>query len=112
MNNSAWGALFVIGVALITSICVVGFFNGQKKAGAGMRAKKADTVWVRDTIYIQEVPIGPSVLVFQGITCDSIKTALYVAQYKLERLIYYCKIVERNPSQQKFLKGWRLRATR
>jgi hypothetical protein len=43
-------------------------------------------------------------------TIDSLKTALMVANYKLWRVRYYTGIVDRNPSQLKFYKGWINRA--
>jgi hypothetical protein len=43
-------------------------------------------------------------------TIDSLKTALMVAKYKIERVKYYVRIVDRNASQIKFLKGWINRA--
>jgi len=41
---------------------------------------------------------------------DSLKTALFIAQYKVNRVRYYLNICLRNPSQDKWLKGWVLRA--
>lgn len=41
---------------------------------------------------------------------DSLSTLLYLNTYKVERVKYYVKIVDRNPSQIKFLKGWIRRA--
>lgn len=41
---------------------------------------------------------------------DSLKDALFIANYKVERVRYYWNIVNRNPSQVKFLKGWIKRA--
>lgn len=36
--------------------------------------------------------------------------SLFNERYKIERVRYYCKIVQRVPSQNKFLLGWVLRA--
>jgi hypothetical protein len=41
---------------------------------------------------------------------DSLTSKLFVSNYKLERVRYYLKICLRNPSQDKFLKGWIKRA--
>lgn len=41
---------------------------------------------------------------------DSLKTALFQANYKVEKCRYYVKICMRNKSQDKFLKGWIRRA--
>ncbi len=41
---------------------------------------------------------------------DSLHSRLLVTDYKLERVGYYLRIVNRNPSQVKFLRGWLNRA--
>jgi hypothetical protein len=41
---------------------------------------------------------------------DSLKVKLFVAEYKLQRVNYYINIVNKNPSQVKYLKGWIKRA--
>lgn len=41
---------------------------------------------------------------------DSLRTALFQAQFKVNKVRYYLKICLRNPSQDKFLKGWIKRA--
>lgn len=41
---------------------------------------------------------------------DSIHESAFLARYKLERVRYYLNICLRNPSQDKFLKGWIARA--
>jgi len=41
---------------------------------------------------------------------DSLKTALFNAKFKVEKVRYYIGIVDRNPSQIKYLKGWCKRA--
>lgn len=41
---------------------------------------------------------------------DSVKTKLFHAEYRLERVRYYLNICLRNPTQDKFLKGWVRRA--
>lgn len=41
---------------------------------------------------------------------DSLKTKLFLTQYKIEKVKYYLAIVDRKPSQIKYLKGWVRRA--
>lgn len=41
---------------------------------------------------------------------DSLRTKLFIANYKIERVRYYNKICIHNPKQTKFLTGWILRA--
>lgn len=41
---------------------------------------------------------------------DSVKSKLFIESYKVERVKYYLNICLRNPSQDKFLKGWVRRA--
>jgi hypothetical protein len=43
-------------------------------------------------------------------TVDSLNTQNFIANYKVERVKYYLKICLRNPTQDKFLKGWINRA--
>lgn len=37
---------------------------------------------------------------------DSLKTALFISNYKIERVRYYLNICLKNKSQDVFLKGW------
>lgn len=41
---------------------------------------------------------------------DSLKTELFLAQFTVTRVRYYLDICLRNPTQDKFLKGWIKRA--
>lgn len=41
---------------------------------------------------------------------DSCKTKLFLSNYRVERVRYYLNIAIKNPSQDKFLKGWIKRA--
>lgn len=41
---------------------------------------------------------------------DSLRSKLFLVTYKVERVRYYLNIALRNPSQDKFLKGWVKRA--
>jgi hypothetical protein len=72
---------------------------------------KYDTLYIpgkgtTDTVY---VPIdGGDIRKNQLL--DSLSKQVFVARYKLERVKYYLKIAQRNPSQTKFLKSWISRA--
>lgn len=37
---------------------------------------------------------------------DSLNAKLFVANYKLERVRYYCNVVDKKPTNIKYLKGW------
>lgn len=41
---------------------------------------------------------------------DSLKTSLFLSNYKIEKVRYYLKIVKRKPSQRKYIVGWVTRA--
>lgn len=43
---------------------------------------------------------------------DSLRNALYAANFKLERVKFYLNICLKNPTQDKFLKGWLVRAVK
>jgi hypothetical protein len=43
---------------------------------------------------------------------DSLNNALFGAKYKIERVKYYLAIVNRKPSQVKFLRSWVTRAVK
>jgi hypothetical protein len=45
-------------------------------------------------------------------TNDSLRTALFNANYKIARVKYYLKICQKHPSQVKFLHGWVIRAVK
>jgi hypothetical protein len=44
--------------------------------------------------------------------CDSLRTKYFLAQYKVENVRNYIKIVERNKSQKVFFFGWVKRAVK
>ena len=72
---------------------------------------KFDTVFIHDTIvsaqFIEHQPIpNPD----KDFIIDSLKKRLSFSDYKIERVRYYLKIVQRNPSQLKFLVSWINRA--
>lgn len=69
-----------------------------------------DTVLVRDTIVVQlanfkEVDSLNSIIKKKN---DS----LFIERFRLERVKYYNRIVQRNKSQTKFLSGWISRAVK
>jgi len=41
---------------------------------------------------------------------DSLKTQLFLSNYKVEKVRFYINIVDRDGSQEKFLRGWVKRA--
>jgi hypothetical protein len=43
---------------------------------------------------------------------DSLETALFISLYKIQRVKYYLAIVDRKPSQGKFLRSWITRAVK
>jgi hypothetical protein len=57
----------------------------------------------------QPVPI-PCDSSFYKEKSDSLRVELLISQYKVERVKYYLAIVDRNPSQLKFLRSWIRRA--
>ena len=59
----------------------------------------------QDTTYIEIVSCDSLLMVI-----DSLKTQLFLSNYKVEKVKYYLKIVDKNPSQVKFLRGWMRRA--
>lgn len=60
-----------------------------------------------DTAYIPVVEVDT---VFISNKNDSLIRRLNTATYKLARVKYYLRICNRNPSQDKFLRGWLNRA--
>lgn len=84
--------------------------------------KKKDSVYVRDTVFMPELPpiIDTVYLIVQDndsirILKDTINARtkrLNISEYKLQKIDYYVKIVDSKPSQITFLKGWVKRALR
>lgn len=65
-----------------------------------------------DTVFAPECD---SVIVLNTILhkrIDSLNNALFGAKYKIERVKYYLAIVNRKPSQVKFLRSWLNRAVK
>lgn len=66
-------------------------------------AAKPDTVFFTDTLYLPGAPGNKKQV-------DSLKTALFNVNYKLEKVKFYISICERNPTQKQFFFGWIRRA--
>lgn len=80
-----------------------------------------DTIPVYDTSYIilnKTIPLFDTIIRYDTVPLninsfllvDSLKTALFIEKYKVERVKYYLRIVDNNSSQEKYLKGWIKRA--
>lgn len=67
---------------------------------------KVDTIAVHDTVYMPADTARYTQII------DSLEDEIFIRQYKIERVKYYLSIVDRNPSQIKFLKGWVRRAVK
>lgn len=68
-----------------------------------------DTVFIPkyiDTCIVKNIPIPNNLKSIN----DSLTTQLFLAKYRIERVKYYLNICLKNPSQDKFLKGWIRRA--
>lgn len=90
-------------------------------------ANNAALIPVKDTTYDDQIQDSPRIqkISFDSIISirvdtseysalrrenDSLRTALFQAQFKVNKVRYYLKICLKNPSQDKFLKGWIKRA--
>lgn len=67
---------------------------------------KTDTVFVHktDTVFVAKQSDSLRAVI------RSLNDQLFIANYRVERARYYLKIVQRNPSQLKFLVSWINRA--
>lgn len=74
------------------------------------QSKMSDTVFVKPICCGISTATDGDTLYVRMTTCDSLKTALFNANYKLARVKYYLRIAIRNPKQQKFLTSWISRA--
>ena len=66
---------------------------------------------IHDTVIIEKIVKVPAACAHQK-TIDSLRSKLFLANYRVERVRYYLKIAIRNPSQDKFLKSWISRAVK
>lgn len=108
MKNVIINSLIIAGIVVIGIMAAIlfkgrydkGYDNGYNDGydygfSAGVNytldsiPPKVDTVYIMSTLQI-----------------DSLQERLFVAEYKLGRIKAYKEIVDRNPSQIKFLKGW------
>ncbi len=118
-------------VDAIIVICMVGLILTGIGTHNFLRTKHPETIVVRvDTFYLtndkpviveQKLPVpntrydslvlelNKNIYAFAK-QRDSLKTKLFLAQYKIEKVKYYLSIVDRKPSQIKYLKGWVRRA--
>lgn len=70
-------------------------------------------VEVRDSIVYKLAPVSDSLLnecVRLNRQVDSLQTELFLSQFRINRVEHYVGIVDHNPSQLKFLRGWIKRA--
>lgn len=76
------------------------------------RSIRIDTVFIdksNDSVLLLNKKILSQVEVKEK-QIDSLKEKLFIATYKIERVKYYLNICIKNPTQDKFLKGWIKRA--
>lgn len=81
--------ILILSFALIFSSCAA--HNTQRKI-------------IVDTFYV------PCDTMYYKKKADSLYAALMVEKYKVERVKYYLAIVDKKPSQLKFLRSWIRRA--
>ena len=62
--------------------------------------KCPDPVHIRDTVYLTKKFDSLQIVIKKK------NDSLFIERYKIERVKYYTKIVEKNPSQSVFLRGW------
>lgn len=70
-------------------------------------------VQVKDSIVYKLSPVSDSLLsecVRLNQENDSLKTQLFLSEFRVHKVKYYVAIVDRDPTQIKFLKGWVKRA--
>ena len=76
---------------------------------------------IHDTVYIEApAPSTASILrdtIYLSNSCDKLQSlikrkndSLFIERFKVERVRYYARIVQKNSTQSKFLLGWVLRA--
>ena len=93
--------LLIIGVALVVSACT------SSPVEKIVYVTVTDTVTITDKEHIAALEHKCYLLQDSLNTVrDSIGEDLFVARYKLGRIKYYTNIVDNNPTQIKFYKGW------
>jgi len=68
--------------------------------------KCPDPIIIRDTIYLTKQFDSLQIVI------KNKNDSLFVERYRLERVKYYNRIAQNNPSQMKFLVGWINRAVK
>jgi hypothetical protein len=77
-----------------------------------LKKKRIDTLLYRyDSLSKKYDSLFKKNIVLQAKT-DSLKTKLFLSNYKVEKVKFYLRIVERKPSQKVFLRGWVTRAVK
>jgi hypothetical protein len=111
----------IAGFAAVAILLMVGVIYTCRHYADNQAPKPTPVEVASDTVAVVVLNHPQDSVIFQPVArpakCDSIKklsdsiaAKLFLAQYKLERVKYYLKICLRNPSQDKFLKGWIKRA--
>lgn len=77
---------------------------------AGMIPPDEAITWATDTFYI--VSADTFAIHECETRADSLNRLLAIERYKVERIKYYVSIVDNNPSQLQFLRGWIKRAVK
>ena len=100
---------YIIVILVFFSCC-----TPHKASNEQINCKDTVRFYVTDTVEIQK---NVHDTIFVKANTDSLKTVitdlnrkLFLANFKLERVKYYLKICQRNPSQVKFLVSWITRA--
>lgn len=79
---------------------------------------KPKTIYVNRVIHdtlIRQIKVKPDTIIIEKniidtVIIDSLKLELFLNKYRIEKVRYYLNICLKNPSQDKFLKGWIKRA--
>lgn len=111
----------VVGFVAVAVLLMVGVIYTCRHYADNQAPTSTPVEAASDTVAVVVFNHPQDSVIFQPVArpdkCDSIKklsdsvaAKLFLAQYKLERVRYYLKICLRNPSQDKFLKGWIKRA--
>lgn len=101
--------VLVIGMLMVAAAFLgSAAWQDSRPGGDDAAPCRVDTAAIVAPYKLALVSVGRPDTVFR--VPDSIAKKLFLASYKLERVRKYLKICLRNPSQDKFLKGWIKRA--
>jgi hypothetical protein len=92
---------------------ILGFVIAGNIATLSCNEKEETREVVRDSIVYLPAPSTDSLFALYAVqkkTIDSLNTELFLSEFRVERVRYYLNICIKNPSQDKFLKGWIKRA--